>query len=172
MSVADTFLRPLRGFARRFAALALLAILLPVAALAQGGDAVSVDVLALISQALAMGPAGLALGVAAVLVGLVQLVRTFGARLHPALGTPRAAAITSLALAILGALAASLATGAPLTLTVALNAILAGLTASGLFSASKAIARSEAKGAEAAAALQAGGKAAAQAAIAKSPDVP
>lgn len=127
-----------------------------------------VDVLALISQALAMGPAGIALGVAAVLVGLVQLVRHFGGRLHPALGTPRAAAITSLALAILGALAASLATGQALTLTVVLNAILAGLTASGLFSASKAIARSEAKGAEAAAAI--GGKAAAQAAIAASPE--
>ncbi len=129
-----------------------------------------VDVLALISQALAMGPAGLALGVAALLVGAVQLVRTFGGKLHPALGTPRAAAITSLVLAILGALAASLATGQALTLTVALNAILAGLTASGLFSASKAvIQRSEAKGAEAAEALQAGGKAAAQAAIAQSP---
>jgi len=128
-----------------------------------------VDALALISQALAMGPAGLALGVAAVLVGLVQLVRTFGARLHPALGTPRAAAITSLVLAILGALAATLATGTPLTLTVALNAILAGLTASGLFSASKAvIQRSEQKGAEAAAAI--GGKAAAQAAIRQSPE--
>lgn len=129
-----------------------------------------VDVLALISQALAMGPAGLALGVAAVLVGAVQLVRHFGARLHPALGTPRAAAITSLALAILGALAASLATGQALTLTVALNAILAGLTASGLFSASKAvIQRSEKAGADAAAAI--GGKAAAQAAIRKSPGV-
>lgn len=130
-----------------------------------------VDVLALISQALAMGPAGLALGVAAVLMGLVQLVRTFGARLHPALGTPRAAAITSLALAILGALAASLATGQALSLTVMLNAILAGLTASGMFSASKAvIQRSEKAGQDASDALQAGGKAAAQAAIAASPE--
>lgn len=128
------------------------------------------DVLALISQALQMGPAGIALGVAALLVGLVQLVRHFGGRLHPALGTPRAAAITSLVLAILGALAATLATGAQLSLTVVLNAILAGLTASGLFSAGKAvIQRSEQAGQDAADALQSGGKAAAQEAIRQSP---
>lgn len=174
---ADTLLRPLWGLSRRVVALGLLAaalVLLPLTALAQGGDPVALDALALLSQALTMGPAGIALGVAAVLVGLVQVVRAYGSRLPGRIGeilaTPKAAAVTSLSLAILGSLATTLAAGAQISLTVVLNAVLLGLTASGLFSQGKAfIQRSEKAGQDASDALQAGGKAAAQAAIRQSP---
>lgn len=156
----------------RWALAAILAVLvLPGLAIAQTIDATSaVDPLALLSQALAMGPAGIALGVAALLVGLVQLVRRFGGALHPALGTARAAAITSLALAVLGSLATVLATGAPITLATVVNAILLGLTASGLFGASKAIVSKAEKAGDLAVIRETQTKAAQLARIGESPE--
>jgi len=133
----------------RISLAACLALLLvPALALAQAADPSEVvSALGVLIDALARGPAGVGLAVAAGVLVLVQVLRAFGARIHPALGSGRAAAILAVVLPVVGAIVTTLASGAPLTVAVVLNAILAGLTASGLFSASRAIVqRAEAKG--------------------------
>lgn len=129
-----------------------------------------VSALGILIDALARGPAGVGLAVAAGILVLVQVLRAFGARIHPALGSGRAAAILAVVLPVVGAIVTTLASGAPITLAVILNAILAGLTASGLFSASRAVVkRAEAAGA-AAVVRETSGKAAQAAVIAASPE--
>ena len=156
----------------RWALVALLAVLaIPSLALAQDADpAEVVSALGILIDALARGPAGVGLAVAAGLLVLVQVLRAFGARIHPALGSGRAAAILAVLLPVVGAIVTTLASGQALTVAVVLNAILAGLTASGLFSASRAIVqRAEARG-DAAAIAVATSKGAQLAAIGQSPD--
>ena len=156
----------------RWALVALLAVLaIPSLALAQDADpAEVVSALGILIDALARGPAGVGLAVAAGLLVLVQVLRAFGARIHPALGSGRAAAILAVVLPVVGAIVTTLASGGALTVAVVLNAILAGLTASGLFSASRAIvAKAEARG-DLAVIRDTQTKAAQLAAIGQSPD--
>jgi len=156
---------------RAMIALALLLCLVPMSALAQDADpAEVVSALGILIDALARGPAGVGLAVAAGLLVLVQVLRAFGARIHPALGSGRAAAILAVVLPVVGAIVTTLASGGALTVAVVLNAILAGLTASGLFSASRAIVqRAEARG-DLAVIRDTQTKAAQLAAIGQSPD--
>ena len=150
----------------------LAVLVIPALALAQAAADPQevVSALSVLIDALARGPAGVGLAVAAGVLVLVQVLRVFGARIHPALGSGRAAAILAVVLPVVGAIVTTLASGAPLTVAVVLNAILAGLTASGLFSASRAIV----KRAEAAGGLavvrETQGKAAQAAVLAASPE--
>lgn len=128
-----------------------------------------VSALGVLIDALARGPAGVGLAVAAGVLVLVQVLRAFGGRIHPALGSGRAAAILALVLPVVGAIVTALAAGQPLTIALILNGLLAGLTASGLFSASRAVvARAEAKG-DLAVVRETSGKAAQAAVLAASP---
>lgn len=154
----------------RLLTLAVVATLcLPLAALAQDVDPIAtLDALPILLDALSRGPAGVGLAVAAGILLLVQLLRTFGARIHPVLGDGRVAVALALLLPVVGTIVTVLHAGGALTLAVIVNALLAGLTASGLFSAARTLApnaTAKASAAGDAAAAHIGGKAAAQAAI-------
>lgn len=71
------------------------------------------------------------------LVGAVWLVRTFGAKAIPGLGTPRAGAILSVVGGTASLLVAALASGQALTLGLLFGCVNAALAASGLWSAGK-----------------------------------
>lgn len=71
------------------------------------------------------------------LVGAVWLVRTFGAKAWPALGTPRAGAVLSVVGGTASLLVAALASGQAFTLGLLFGCINAALTANGLWSATK-----------------------------------
>ncbi len=108
------------------------------------------DVLPLLTQALQGGPGGVALAVAAGILLLVQGAKRMGA-VVPILADRRVVLGLALLGPVLGAVVTALAAGAPITAAVVLNGLLAGLTASGLWSSGKALA--ESAGAKASAAV-------------------
>jgi hypothetical protein len=97
------------------------------------------------------------------LMGVVFLLRRFGARIHPLLGSGKAAVVLTLLAGVGGAVANALLAGAPLTLALVLKGVMVALTSMGLFSGAKAITQAEDAGSRAAA--EVGGKQAALAAI-------
>jgi len=70
-------------------------------------------------------------------LGLVFLVRYFGAKLHPALGTPRAGAILAGVGGTASLLVAALAAGQPFSLGLLLSCVSTALGGAGLWSVAK-----------------------------------
>jgi len=70
-------------------------------------------------------------------LGLVFLVRHFGAKLHPALGTPRAGAILAGVGGTASLLVAALVAGQPFSLGLLLSALSTALGGAGLWSVAK-----------------------------------
>jgi hypothetical protein len=96
------------------------------------------DVGSVLLSALSGGQYAL-LGAAALLL-IVLLARKVGGKYVPFLATPRGGAVLSLLAAGLTTLVARLSTGAPLSLSIVLEAVTFGLTASGLWSVGKNLA--------------------------------
>lgn len=88
-----------------------------------------------------------------VVVGLVFLLRTYGAKLWPALGGKVAPPVLAIVGSVAGAILTALVAGQPITAGLVLQALLVGFGGIGVFSAQKNILQARAAGKAAAAAV-------------------